>query len=226
MVCLEAINISKNYTVGTNEVSVLKNLSFTIQHGEFVGIVGPSGSGKTTLLYVLSGLENITNGNVILLDQSLTECNKDELLNLRKEEIGFIFQFYNLLPNLTVYENILLARVLANKQDYSDIDSVLNKVKMLEYKNYYPNQLSGGMQQRVAIARAIINHPKIIFADEPTGNLDTKTGVEIMDLLQQLNREMNITFVMVTHNEDNLHYCSRKIELLDGVIQSDDLLQV
>lgn len=226
MVCLEAINITKNYRVGDNDISILKNLSFKIQCGEFVGIVGPSGSGKTTLLYVLSGLEEVTTGNVRLLDKSLIECKKDELLDIRKEEIGFIFQFYNLLPNLTVYENVLLAIVLANKHDYSEIDSVLSKVKMLEYKDYYPNQLSGGMQQRVAIARAIINRPKIIFADEPTGNLDTKTGVEIMDLLRQLNLEMNITFIMVTHNEENLQYCSRKIELLDGVIQSDDLLQV
>ena len=178
-------------------------------------VIGASGSGKTTLLYCLSSLEKITSGTIIFNGKDITKYTDKEIADLRKTELGFIFQFYNLIPNLTVYENLLLAKVLANKEE-DNIIEMLETVGIAEYKDYYPNQLSGGMQQRVAIARALINRPSIIFADEPTGNLDQKNGFEIMTLLKKLNQEKKVTIVLVTHNEEYLKYCSSVYRLLDG----------
>lgn len=214
---IETKDLKKVFSNDTINHEVLKGISIKINEGEFAGIVGPSGSGKTTLLYCLSSLEEITSGSIIFNDKDITKYTDKEIANLRKNELGFIFQFYNLIPNLTVYENILLAKVLANKNE-EDIIEMLDVVGLTEFKDYYPNQLSGGMQQRVAIARALINQPKIIFADEPTGNLDQKNGKEIMDLLKKLNQEKNVTIVLVTHNEDYLTYCSKVFRLLDGLI--------
>lgn len=196
---------------------VLKGINISINKGDFAGIVGPSGSGKTTLLYCLSSLEDITKGKVFINDKDITKYTDKEIEELRKHEIGFVFQFFNLIPNLTVYENILLARIIAGDDD-SYIDEILKKINMYEYKEYYPNQLSGGMQQRVAIARALVNKPTIIFADEPTGNLDTKSGIQIMDILKDLNVTDGITILLVTHNEDYLKYCNTTFRLIDGKI--------
>lgn len=196
---------------------VLKGINISINKGDFAGIVGPSGSGKTTLLYCLSSLEDITKGKVFINDKDITKYTSKEIEELRKHDIGFVFQFFNLIPNLTVYENILLARIIAGDDD-SYIDEILKKVNMYEYKEYYPNQLSGGMQQRVAIARALINRPTIIFADEPTGNLDTKSGTQIMDILKDLNVTDGITILLVTHNKDYLKYCNTTFRLIDGKI--------
>lgn len=223
---IKTINICKEYKNQQVETRVLNNISLSIHQGDFCGIVGPSGSGKTTLLYVLSGLEKVTKGNVELFNRDINSYSEKEIQDIRKTKIGFVFQFYNLLPNLTVYENILLARIIAKKEDNESIDKILELVEMAKYKDLYPNQLSGGMQQRVAIARAIINQPTIIFADEPTGNLDQKSGIEIMKLLHNLNIENHITIVMVTHNEDNLSFCNRKIQLLDGVVEADEFLSI
>jgi len=197
---------------------VLKGINISINKGDFAGIVGPSGSGKTTLLYCLSSLEDITKGKVFINDKDITKYTSKEIEELRKHDIGFVFQFFNLIPNLTVYENILLARIIAGDDDESYINEILKKVNMYEYKEYYPNQLSGGMQQRVAIARALINRPTIIFADEPTGNLDTKSGTQIMDILRDLNVTDRITILLVTHNEDYLKYCNTTFRLIDGKI--------
>lgn len=215
---LKAEKIDKFYNQGKTVNHVLKKISLEINKGDFLGIVGPSGSGKTTLLYCLSSIEEIDNGNVFINGQNYKDMKDNDISELRQSEFGFVFQFYNLIPNLTAYENILLASVIAEKVDENRIDELIELVGMSKYKKYFPNELSGGMQQRVAIARALVNNPKILFADEPTGNLDQKKGKEIMELLKTLNEEKDITIVLVTHNEDYLKYCNRTINLVDGEI--------
>ena len=215
---IKTVKLKKTFTNGTYSQDVLKDINIEINKGDFAGIVGPSGSGKTTLLYCLSSLEKITSGEVLFQGKNISSLNDKDLSKLRRNDLGFVFQFYNLIPNLTVYENVLLPQVIARK-DGSFIDEILNMVGMSEYKNHYPNQLSGGMQQRVAIARALVNKPEIVFADEPTGNLDQKNGTEIMKLLKRLNEENEITIVLVTHNEDYLTYCNKVFRLVDGNIQ-------
>jgi putative ABC transport system ATP-binding protein len=215
MAVIKTKDLKKSFSNDIVNQEVLKGISIDINQGDFAGIVGPSGSGKTTLLYCLSSLEKITSGTIIFNGKDITKYTENEIADLRKTELGFIFQFYNLIPNLTVYENVLLAKILANKNE-DDIMEMLETVGMSEYKDYYPNQLSGGMQQRVAIARALINQPRIVFADEPTGNLDQKNGLEILKLLKTLNQEKKVTIVLVTHNEEYLEYCSKVYRLLDG----------
>lgn len=215
---LKAEKIDKFYNQGKTVNHVLKKISLEINKGDFLGIVGPSGSGKTTLLYCLSSIEEIDNGNVFINGQNYKDMKDNDISKLRQSEFGFVFQFYNLIPNLTAYENILLSSVIAEKVDENRIDELIELVDMSKYKKYFPNELSGGMQQRVAIARALVNNPKILFADEPTGNLDQKKGKEIMELLKTLNEEKDITIVLVTHNEDYLKYCNRTINLVDGEI--------
>ncbi|MBN2876847.1 MAG: ABC transporter ATP-binding protein [Bacilli bacterium] len=217
MEIIKTVDLKKIFQNSILKQEVLRGINITISKGEFAGIIGPSGSGKTTLLYCLSSLEDISSGEVFVLGKDISKYTQKEIEEFRKVQIGFVFQFYNLIPNLTVYENILLARVIAEKDD-SGIDEILMKVHMEDFKNYYPNQLSGGMQQRVAIARALVNQPTIIFADEPTGNLDQKNGKEIMDLLKELNEKDDITILLVTHNEDYLSYCNRIFKLIDGKI--------
>lgn len=226
MKLIESRNVCKDYFNQRVVTPVIKDVSLTIQTGEFCGIVGPSGSGKSTLLYLLSGLETPSAGSCYLFDKCLFDLDDDEISLLRKKEIGFVFQFYNLIPNLTVFENVSLPMIIAKNHDSKRIDEVLRLVGMIEFKDRYPNQLSGGMQQKVAIARAIVNHPKIIFADEPTGNLDQKSGKEIMTILKSLNQEQGITVVLVTHNIEHMVYCTRKIELRDGMIANDEPVQI
>ncbi len=226
MALLDAMKLNKNYQIENRLIPVLHDINLVINELDFCGIIGPSGSGKTTLMYVLSGLEAASEGDVRILGNKWSEMTSSQIQNIRKKEISFIFQFYNLLPNLTVYENIQLPMILAKETDFSRIDEVLKWVGMDSFQQYFPNQLSGGMQQRVAIARALINRPKIIFADEPTGNLDHQSGQEIMDLLQKIHTEQKVTILMVTHNPENLKHCTRTIKLLDGRIQSDDSVPV
>ncbi len=216
MKVLEVKNLNKSYFQGQLKTQVLKDISLGVNKGDFLGIVGPSGSGKTTLLYCLSSLENIDSGEIFLNGENISLFSDKKISNLRRGSLGFVFQFYNLIPNLTAYENILLANVIANEVNEEKIEELLKLVGMWEYKDYYPNQLSGGMQQRVAIARALVNNPEIIFADEPTGNLDQKKGAEIMNLLKRLNEEKQITIILVTHNDDYLKYCNKQINLIDG----------
>lgn len=219
---IEAKNLIKNYINNKVTTNVLRGLSFNINKGEFLSIIGPSGSGKTTLLYVLSGLEKYTSGSIKLFGKEVNTYTDKELSFLRQKKLGFVFQFYNLIPNLTVYENILLAEVLRNDNSPYNIDQVLDIVGLIEYKNYYPNQISGGMQQRVAIARCLINDPEVIFADEPTGNLDYKNGTAIMELFAELNQKYHKTIILVTHNEEMINYGTRYIKLRDGLIISDE----
>jgi putative ABC transport system ATP-binding protein len=200
---------------------VLNHLSLSIHASEFVGIIGPSGSGKTTLLYVMSGLEPADSGEVLLFQRPLSNYLESDRAMLRRDLIGFVFQFFNLIPNLTIYDNLKLANVII-KQKGLTIEEALNLVGLKDVMHQYPSQLSGGMQQRASIARAILGEKKIIFADEPTGNLDHHTSIEIMELFKQLNQTLGITIVMVTHNESLLSYTNRVIRLLDGNIVKDE----
>ena len=185
MAQIKVISLKKAYQNGKITTEVLRGIDFEIDVSEFVSIVGPSGSGKSTLLYVMSGLESYDEGQIYMFDKLLVDYNDKEKAKLRSEDIGFVFQFYNLLPNLTAYENILLASVLGKQKTKKEVLEVMDIVGMKDYMNYYPAQLSGGMQQRIAIARCLINDPKIIFADEPTGNLDHENGLKIMELFQK-----------------------------------------
>lgn len=221
---IETRDLFKHYYDNEITTEVLRGINLCIETGEFVSIVGPSGSGKTTLLYVLSGLEAKTKGSIKLFGKEIEEYSDKELSNLKQNKIGFIFQFYNLLPNLTVYDDILLAQVLANNQNNERIEELLHYVGLANYRDYYPNQLSGGMQQRVAITRALVNDPMVIFADEPTGNLDIKNSLAIMELFQKLNQELHKTIVLVTHNEDLIKYGTRYLRLVDGVIINDEII--
>jgi len=215
-------NLKKSYQNGKVQTPVLRGLDFSIDQGEFVSLVGPSGSGKTTLLYVLGGLEPYQEGSVNVFDKELSAYNTQEKAHLRSKKIGFVFQFYNLIPNLTVYENIMLAAVLGNQSSKEDIYQILDVVGLKNFEDYYPSQLSGGMQQRVAIARCLINKPDIIFADEPTGNLDYTNGKLIMELFSKLNKEFKKTILMVTHNEETTFYATRVIHMLDGKVVADE----
>lgn len=216
MPILEIKNLNKYYKQGKEQSHILKNISLNINKGDFLGIVGPSGSGKTTLLYCLSSLEKIDSGEITIEGENIKDFDNQKLANLRKYTFGFVFQFYNLIPNLTAYENVLLAKVIARNTNEKKIDDLLELVGMTKYRDYFPSELSGGMQQRIAIARALVNEPKILFADEPTGNLDQKKGNEIMELLTKLNKENKLTIILVTHNEDYLKFCNRTINLIDG----------
>lgn len=216
---IEAKGLEKAFPLGDGQAQIIKGIDLSIDRGEFVVIMGPSGSGKTTLLYLLSGLEKKTKGELKLFDKEIETYNDKALSDLRKTKIGFVFQFYNLIPNLTIYENVKLAARIAKNQ--ADPMIYLEKVGLKEYKDYLPDSLSGGMRQRVAIARALINNPDIIFADEPIGALDSKMGQEIMELFKKINEEDKKTIIMVTHLEDNARYASRVIYIRDGVIEKE-----
>ncbi len=214
--------LKKDYLNGKIVHEVLKGIDFSIDQGEFVSICGPSGSGKTTLLYVLGGLEPHTGGSISMFGKELDTYTDSEKAKMRSQDIGYVFQFYNLIPNLTVYENILLSSVLGINKSKDEIIDVLESVGMKDYSSYYPSQLSGGMQQRVAIARCLINEPKIIFADEPIGSLDYKNGLAIMELFKELNQKYHKTILMVTHNEDTTIYGTRTLHMLDGKVIKDE----
>jgi len=221
LIAIEGQNIVKQYQVGIVDTPVLKNISLKIYRGEFVSIMGPSGSGKSTLLYILSGLDNPTGGNVLMNGRDIAGLDDHKKSIMRRRTIGFVFQFYNLIPNLNVEENILLPVLLdgKNMKDYKrQLNDILEIVGLADRRKHTPRELSGGQQQRVAIARALINSPDILFADEPTGNLDSTTGTEIMELLQEINRENNKTIVMVTHSGESAWYSSRTIHVKDGEI--------
>jgi len=216
-------NVWKIYKIDKEiEYQALKGISFEIKEGEFVSIMGPSGSGKSTLMHLIGLLDKPTKGKILIDDQDITKLNDDQLSTLRNEFVGFVFQQFNLIPKLTVLENILLPTIYARKKlDYDPKKKALALIKRfgLEGKEYsYPNKISGGQQQRVAIIRALIMEPKLILADEPTGNLDSKTGIEIMNLLKYLNEKEGITIALVTHEADIAAYGKRTIKIKDGEI--------
>lgn len=221
---MEVRDLNKSFTVGKEKIDILKNIQFQIKKGEFVSIMGPSGSGKSTLLYMLGALETPSSGIIRIDDMELHQLNDKKESRLRRRKIGFVFQFYNLVPNLTVEENILLPILLDGKniKAYKQkLQEILDIVSMTDRKKHTPTELSGGQQQRVAIARALINDPEIILADEPIGNLDSKTGLEIMKLFQYINQQNNKTIIQVTHSLESAAFGNRIINLKDGTILSD-----
>lgn len=221
---MEVRDLNKSFTVGKEKIDILKNIQFQIKKGEFVSIMGPSGSGKSTLLYMLGALETPSSGIIRIDDTELHQLSDKNESRLRRRKIGFVFQFYNLVPNLTVEENILLPILLDGKniKAYKQkLQEILEIVSMTDRKKHTPMELSGGQQQRVAIARALINDPEIILADEPIGNLDSKTGLEIMKLFQYINQQNNKTIIQVTHSLESAAFGNRIINLKDGTILSD-----
>ncbi|AKN31647.1 macrolide ABC transporter ATP-binding protein [Clostridium carboxidivorans P7] len=220
-IALEGKEITKEFKMGKESLMILKDISIKINVGDFVSIMGPSGSGKSTLMYILGGLDKPSTGKVLMNGEDISKFNDDKKSVMRRRNIGFVFQFYNLIPNLNVEENILLPVLLdGNKpKDYKkELDNILEIVGLTERRKHTPKELSGGQQQRVAIARALINNPEIIFADEPTGNLDSKTGTEIMELLRKINRENKKTIIMVTHSMETAEYGNRVVNIKDGGI--------
>lgn len=223
---IEVYNLYKSFKLGKELVDVLKDLSFTIDKGEFVSIMGPSGCGKSTLLYLLGGLDNPSNGNIIVNGRDYSSISEKERSKMRRRELGFVFQFYNLVPNLNVEDNILLPLLLDGKKPKTyqkELDKILEVIGMSERKKHTPRELSGGQQQRVAIARALLFSPEIILADEPIGNLDSKSGMEIMKLFKTINSEFGKTIVQVTHSVEAASYGSRILNLKDGEIEKDEL---
>lgn len=220
-IAIEAKNIIKEFKVGNITTKILKDISLQVMKGEFVSIMGQSGSGKSTLLYILGGLDTPTSGKVYMNGTDISHFNDDKMSIIRRRNIGFVFQFYNLIPNLNVEENIMLPLLLDGKKmnDYKNqLNEILEIVGLSDRRKHTPRELSGGQQQRVAIARAIIGKPEILFADEPTGNLDSKTGAEIMQLLHKINQESGQTIIMVTHSTEAAESSNRIITVLDGVI--------
>lgn len=223
MEILRVENLTKEYGKKDTKVVALDNVSFSIQKGEFVAIVGPSGSGKSTLLHMLGGVDRPSSGKVYIDDTDIYSLNNDELAIFRRRQVGLIYQFYNLIPILNVVENITLPCDLDGvKVDKKKIDDMLNTLGLQNRKSHLPNELSGGQQQRVSIGRAIINNPAIVLADEPTGNLDSKSSREIIDLLRLSNKKYNQTLIVITHDENIALEADRVITIADGKIIKDE----
>lgn len=221
-VVIEATNLWKSYELGKDEkVDILKDINLQIKKGGFYSIMGPSGSGKSTLLYLLGGLDKPSQGSIKVRGKELMVMKDKDSSIMRRRDIGFVFQFYNLIPNLTVEENILLPVLLDGqkvRKHKARLEEILDIVGLKDRRKYTPRRLSGGQQQRVAIARSLMNNPDIILADEPIGNLDSKTGTEIMKLLQKINREEGKTIIQVTHSRESANYGTDLIMVKDGEI--------
>ena len=218
---IETFDLYKSYTLGASEVEVLNNINLTIKEGEFVSIMGPSGSGKSTLLYMIGGLDKPTKGDIKVGGATIAKMHDKQESIMRRRTIGFVFQFYNLIPKLTVEENIMLPVLLDGKKpkEYKQkLEKIIEIVGLTDRRHHTPRELSGGQQQRVAIARALMNEPNIILADEPTGNLDSKAGTEIMQLLKDINKEQGKTIVMVTHSKEAASFGQRIINIKDGKV--------
>ncbi len=222
MPVVEAKNISKNYTLGDRDICVLDDVSLAVAEGEFLVIEGSSGSGKTTLLSLLSGLDKPSGGRVLLEDKDITDTSEDDLAPLRNEMIGFVFQSFHLVPSLTALENVMFPAELRHDLHAHDkAADLLKRVGLQQRGANYPHQLSGGEMQRVAMCRAVVNNPRIIFADEPTGNLDSENGKAVLDLLLEFQKERRTTLVLVTHSTEIARMADRMIILKDGRIVSN-----
>lgn len=220
MELLRVEHLSKIYGKGQNEVRALDDVSLTVEKGEFVAIVGASGSGKSTLLHLIGGVDRPTGGKVFINDTDIFALNDDKLAIFRRRQVGIIYQFYNLIPILNVEENISLPMELdERKVEPKEMEEMLQRLGLLERRTHLPNELSGGQQQRTSIGRALITGPSLILADEPTGNLDTKSGNEIMELLKKSNRELKQTIIMITHNMELAREADRIIMIEDGKIK-------
>ena len=222
MSVIEVKNVSRSFQNGKEIAHILKDINFNVEKGDFVSIMGPSGSGKSTLLYLLGGLDMPTEGTVKINDVDLSKLKDKQLCKMRNEEVGFVFQFYNLVPNLNVDDNISLPLMIAgkNRASYADkLDEVLKIIGMEDKRKLTPRELSGGQQQRVAIARSLVFDPEILFLDEPIGNLDSKTGTNIMELCRKINKKYKKTIVQVTHSESAAQYGTKLVKLVDGQIK-------
>ncbi|MDN3707633.1 ABC transporter ATP-binding protein [Myroides ceti] len=220
---IEIKEIKRNFALGAETVYVLKGVDLEIAKGDYVALMGPSGSGKSTLMNILGCLDTPSSGSYVLNGKDVSKMNDGELAEIRNKEIGFVFQTFNLLPRTTALDNVALPMIYSGKsksERNKRAEEVLTQVGLSDRMDHQPNQLSGGQRQRVAIARALVNHPSIILADEPTGNLDTKTSVEIMALFDEIHRKGN-TVILVTHEEDIAEHAHRIIRLRDGVVESD-----
>lgn len=222
---ITAKNLKKVYKVGELDLTVIYDLSITINKGEFVSLIGPSGSGKSTVLNMLGCLDSPTSGTITINKNNITNLNQTQLANFRGEHIGFIFQSFNLIPVLTVYENIEYPLIMIQNLPESErklrVENLLKEVGMFDQKDKTPDQISGGQMQRVAIARALVTNPKIVFADEPTANLDSKTAHMIIELMKKIQKEHNTTFIFATHDEKIVENVDRLITLVDGNIVED-----
>jgi len=217
---IQLTNIHRYFQVGEQTVHALNNINFSVGQGEYVSVMGPSGSGKSTLLNIIALLDQPSSGSYLLNGKDVTQQSDDELARIRRDNIGFVFQFFHLIPRLTAAENIEMPMVLAgidNKQRKQKVRQALALVNLLDRAEHRPSQLSGGQLQRIAIARAMIMEPTILLADEPTGNLDSKAGLEIIDLLEQLNRQ-GVTLMIITHDNHIGERAKRRIQIIDGVI--------
>ncbi|MCP4535736.1 MAG: ABC transporter ATP-binding protein [Chloroflexi bacterium] len=227
---LQTSGLSKQYQMGEVTVDALRGVDFGVQQGEFVAVMGPSGSGKSTLLHLMGGLDTPSDGDIVLGGKRLAHLSDDEITIVRRRQVGFIFQFFNLLPTLSAAENVALPLLIDGKriEDYETrVDDLLEMVGLADRKHHRPDQLSGGQQQRVAIARAFVTEPKIVLADEPTGNLDSKSGATVLEMLRQTCKDLNATVVMVTHDPRAASYADRVVFLQDGrfvreLLPSDD----
>ena len=218
---LKCDSLTQTYLSGGRELTVLKDISFDITPGEFVAILGPSGSGKSTLLGLLAGLDRPRGGRVVLDGQDLSSLNEDARARLRREKIGFVFQSFHLVPTLTARENVQVPLELRGEDGRQRASDLLDRVGLGDRGHHYPTQLSGGEQQRVAVARAFSNRPRILFADEPTGNLDGATGTVVIDLMAELNRESGTTLMLVTHDPELASRARRVLRLADGRLVAD-----
>src|SRR2546426_5073310 len=219
-------NLVKTYVVGEVEVKALRGVNLEVQRGEFLAVAGPSGSGKSTFMHIVGCLDRPTSGQYLLDGQDVSRMSKDALAAVRNKKIGFVFQGFNLLSRTSALDNVELPLLyggggMKTAQRHKRAMEVLNAVGLVDRADHHPNQLSGGQQQRVAIARALINNPSILLADEPTGNLDTKTSIEVMGIFQRLNRERGITVVLITHEMDIAEYGTRIVQFRDGLVVTD-----
>lgn len=210
--------VVKSYPIGDKVLYAVNQLNFTIDEGEFVIILGPSGAGKSTLLNLLGGMDHVTSGKIVVGGREISDLKAEELSEYRAEDVGFVFQFYNLIPTLTVFENVALVKEIA--KDSLDPGEMLQSVGLLEHQNKFPTQLSGGEQQRVSIARAVCKNPKMLLCDEPTGALDSETGVLILTMLQNMSREHKRTVIIVTHNSALAEAADKVIRIKNGKIRS------
>lgn len=218
-------NVEKIYAGGRGGVAALRGVSFTVEAGEFIALMGPSGCGKSSLLHIIGGMDRATRGRVTLDEESFAALNEEALARLRRRRIGFIFQFFNLLPTLTVHENVALPLLLdgaRERETRERAEALLERVGLSDRADHYPAELSGGEMQRTAVARAIITRPQLVLADEPTGNLDSENGHQVMRLLEELNRETGVTIILATHASESAEYARRIIRMRDGAIESDN----